>query len=106
MEGLTLNNMSPLPLFGGLLAFLAVAAAWAGGSAVIIGRKFSATRYWDEVRQNDATVIQYVGEVCRYLLSTPPSPKDKEHRVRYVLHSLSTLGLDRNAAPDRGVLNR
>jgi acyl-CoA synthetase (AMP-forming)/AMP-acid ligase II len=34
------------------------------------------------VRASNATVIQYVGETCRYLLSVPPSPEDKNHRVR------------------------
>lgn len=71
-----------MPLYHSSAAFLCVAAAWRAQSTVIIGRKFSASKYWDEVRQNDATVVQYIGEIARYLLATPPSPKDKQHRVR------------------------
>lgn len=29
-----------------------------------------------------ATIIQYVGETCRYLLSVPQSPLDRQHQVR------------------------
>ena len=28
--------------------------------------------------------MQYVGELCRYLLNAPPSPLDKSHKVRMV----------------------
>jgi fatty-acyl-CoA synthase len=30
----------------------------------------------------DCTLIQYIGELCRYLLNTPPSADDNAHRVR------------------------
>jgi len=73
---------TPMPLYHSSAAFLCVAAAWRAQATVIIGRKFSASRYWDEVRENDATVVQYIGEIARYLLAVPPSPKDKQHRVR------------------------
>lgn len=26
----------------------------------------------------------YIGEMCRYVLMTPPSPNDKQHKVRTV----------------------
>lgn len=26
----------------------------------------------------------YIGEMCRYVLATPPSPTDKQHKVRVV----------------------
>ena len=47
-----------------------------------MGHKFSATTFWDEVRESRATCIQYVGEMCRYLLSVRPSDSDKDHCVR------------------------
>jgi len=51
----------------------------------IIGTKFKTNTFWNEVRESKATVIQYVGEMCRYLLSTPPSDQDKNHLVRLAL---------------------
>jgi acyl-CoA synthetase (AMP-forming)/AMP-acid ligase II len=42
------------------------------GATMAIGRKFSTRTFWSEVRASNATIIQYVGETCRYLLSAPP----------------------------------
>ncbi len=73
---------TPMPLYHSSAAFLCVATGWYGGSTIIIGRKFSASRFWEEVRAHDATVIQYIGEICRYLLAVPPKPNDTDHKVR------------------------
>jgi acyl-CoA synthetase (AMP-forming)/AMP-acid ligase II len=55
------------------------------GATLVLRRKFSASRFWDEVRQFDCTVIQYIGELCRYLLATPKSPADKNHNCRLAI---------------------
>src|ERR1700761_984466 len=47
-----------------------------------ISKRFSARNFWDEVRASNATLFVYVGEVPRYLLTNPPSPLDKIHKVR------------------------
>lgn len=52
------------------------------GGTLSLGRKFSTKTFWSEVRDSKATIIQYVGETCRYLLAAPPSPLDKDHNVR------------------------
>ena len=49
---------------------------------MVLGHKFSARNFWSEVRQSNATVIQYVGETLRYLLANPPSPLDTDNKVR------------------------
>lgn len=56
--------------------------SWTCGATVILGRKFSATHFWEECRANNVTVIQYIGEICRYLLNAPESPLDKKHTIR------------------------
>ncbi|UZJ51516.1 hypothetical protein CBS101457_000836 [Exobasidium rhododendri] len=73
---------TPMPIYHSSAAFLCVGVGMRSGAAVIIGRKFSASRYWAEVRANDATVVQYIGEIARYLIALPPHPDDKNHRVR------------------------
>ncbi|KAE8240603.1 hypothetical protein A4X13_0g7701, partial [Tilletia indica] len=73
---------TPMPVYHSSAGFLCVAASWYSQSTVIIGRKFSASRYWQEVRASKATVVQYIGEICRYLLAVPPSVEDKNHNVR------------------------
>ena len=52
------------------------------GMGLAIGRRFSVSNFWNDVRDSNATVILYVGETARYLLNTPPSPRDQDHRVR------------------------
>ena len=47
-----------------------------------MGKKFSVKEFWPQVVASRATVIQYVGETCRYLLAAPSSPFDKAHCVR------------------------
>lgn len=72
---------TPMPLYHSTAALLAIGVGWHTGATVIIGRKFSASTFWKDVRDHDANVIQYVGEVLRYLLAVPPSPLDKQHKV-------------------------
>lgn len=52
------------------------------GTTLVLGHRFSATGFWNEVRSKDVTVVQYVGETLRYLLANPPSAEDKENKVR------------------------
>uniref|UniRef100_A0A667WSG5 long-chain-fatty-acid--CoA ligase n=1 Tax=Myripristis murdjan TaxID=586833 RepID=A0A667WSG5_9TELE len=52
------------------------------GSTIILRRKFSASQFWDDCRKYNVTVVQYIGEVLRYLCSTPKRDNDKDHKVR------------------------
>ncbi|KIW33349.1 uncharacterized protein PV07_00206 [Cladophialophora immunda] len=51
------------------------------GACFCLGHKFSVSRFWEEVRSSRATLINYVGETLRYLLTAPPSAKDKDNFV-------------------------
>ncbi|BGP33857.1 hypothetical protein JCM10296v2_005663 [Rhodotorula toruloides] len=53
---------TPMPLYHSTAALLAVGVAWNAGATVVIGRKFSASSFWKDVRESRANVIQYVGE--------------------------------------------
>jgi carnitine-CoA ligase len=44
--------------------------------------RFSASRFWDEVREYRATHIHFVGGVLQLLLKQPPSPSDRDHSAR------------------------
>ncbi|XP_071345127.1 long-chain fatty acid transport protein 2 [Trachinotus anak] len=55
------------------------------GSTIILKRKFSASQFWDDCRKYSVTVIQYIGEVMRYLCSTPKRENDKDHKVRLAI---------------------
>ncbi|KAH0555985.1 hypothetical protein GP486_006073 [Trichoglossum hirsutum] len=70
-----------MPLYHGTGWFTATACL-ISGATLCIGKKFSITKFWDDVRDSEATIFVYVGEVARYLLAAPPSQRDKEHNVR------------------------
>lgn len=67
--------MQCMPFYHSSAAYLAVLPTLGTGSTLIIGHRFSTSSFWDNVRQHDATIIQYVGETLRYLLAAP-SQKD------------------------------
>lgn len=44
---------------------------------MVLRSRFSASQFWDDCRKYNVTVVQYIGEIMRYLCNTPPvrSPK-------------------------------
>src|SRR5205809_967537 len=52
------------------------------GGAFASRRRFSASAFLDDVRRHQAVAFVYVGELCRYLLRLPPTPRDRDHRLR------------------------
>jgi len=57
-------------------------AALMGGFQLAMLERFSASRFWDNVRRHRATHIHYLGSVLPMLLKQPERPDDCEHRVR------------------------
>ncbi|KAF2754524.1 fatty acid transporter [Pseudovirgaria hyperparasitica] len=71
-----------LPLYHGTGHGLCVTPSIHGGSTIVLSRKFSHKTFWPEVRESKATILQYVGELCRYLVNAPPSPLDCQNSVK------------------------
>ena len=71
-----------LPMYHSVGGVVATGAMLAGGGSIVISDKFSASHFWNDINRWDCTLVQYIGELCRYLLSTPPSPNDTRHRIR------------------------
>lgn len=71
-----------LPLYHNNALTLAWSAALGGGATMALARKFSASRFWDDIRRFDATMFCYIGELCRYLLAQPERDNDRQHHVR------------------------
>ncbi|KAL2790518.1 very long-chain acyl-CoA synthetase isoform 2, partial [Daubentonia madagascariensis] len=55
------------------------------GATLALRAKFSASQFWDDCRKYNATVIQYIGELLRYLCNSPEKPNDRDHKVRMAL---------------------
>ncbi|MFO7564835.1 MAG: long-chain-acyl-CoA synthetase, partial [Enhygromyxa sp.] len=71
-----------LPLYHMSATGIGVPMAIASRGRLALARKFSASRFWTECRETEATVCLYIGELCRYLLHQPPGPDDRAHQVR------------------------
>ncbi len=74
-----------LPLYHNNALTVALSSVLNSGSTLALGKSFSASKFWDEVIRYDATAFVYIGEICAYLLSQPPKPTDRRHRVRVIV---------------------
>ena len=74
-----------LPLFHSAGGGLGIGCCFYGGCTVAIKRKFSTRAFWRDCARYKVTVVQYIGELCRYLLSAPPSRHDTAHKVRIAI---------------------
>ena len=82
-------NMTPadrmydcLPLYHSVGGVVATGATLVAGGTVILRDKFSASRFWDDVAEQRCTVFQYIGELCRFLLTQPEHDSERAHRLR------------------------
>ncbi len=74
-----------LPLYHGAAATSVTSTALKAGAAIVVRRRFSVREFWSDVRRNGITVLQYIGEICRYLLNLPEDSRDREHSLRAML---------------------
>lgn len=73
-----------LPLYHSAGGVLGVGITLTVGGSAVIAERFSAAHFWDDVADNDCTIFQYIGELCRYLLNAPAHPKERAHRLRII----------------------
>jgi fatty-acyl-CoA synthase len=74
----------PLPLYHSTGGVCAVGLAFFSGGALILKRKFSVHEFWDDVHRYGATMFEYIGELCRYLLNAPPVALEHGHSIRAI----------------------
>lgn len=53
------------------------------GATVVMGRRFSAGDFWHSMRRYGVTGATLLGSLCHLLYKEPPSPADRDHRVRF-----------------------
>jgi crotonobetaine/carnitine-CoA ligase len=73
---------NPFPLFHIDASVLTLAPAIARGCTAALGEKFSASGFWDEVRELGATVFDYMGATLTMLWKTPQRATDADNDVR------------------------
>lgn len=81
----------PLPLFHAAGLWDGVLAALLSGGRIAIVERFSASRFWDDVRRFDAQVAMSVFSMIPILLKAPPTPQDKNHPLETFYMGKSAL---------------
>jgi fatty-acyl-CoA synthase len=71
-----------LPMYHTSGGLLATGALLLKGGSVVIRERFSVREFWDDVVRWECTLLQYIGEFCRYLVNSPPHPQERAHKLR------------------------
>ena len=71
-----------LPMYHSVGGVVGAGAVLVNGGTVVIRRRFSASRFWDDLVESNCTIFLYIGELCRYLVGGPPHPRETDHRLR------------------------
>jgi fatty-acyl-CoA synthase len=71
-----------LPLYHSTGGICGVGVVLCVGGTCVIREKFSAREFFPDIMRHECTLFVYVGELCRYLLATPPSAADTAHKLR------------------------
>jgi acyl-CoA synthetase (AMP-forming)/AMP-acid ligase II len=75
--------ITPLPMVHmNAMAYSTMAMILAGGCIIPLDR-FHPRTWWDSVRESRATVMHYLGVMPAMLMGAPPTPRDREHQVRF-----------------------
>ena len=72
----------PFPLFHMDAAVLTVVPALLLGAVAALSARYSASKFWDEIRATGATVYDFMGATLALTFKQPPSPNDHDHSVR------------------------
>ena len=70
-----------LPMYHSIGGVVAIGAPLVAGASIVVRKSFSASTFWDDVAASEATIFQYIGELCRYL-SKGASEKPPRHSLR------------------------
>jgi len=71
-----------LPLFHGNAQFLSTMPALMSGAKIVLSPRFSASRFWPDIKKYGCTEFNYIGGILPILLSADPKPDDGDNPLR------------------------
>ena len=71
-----------LPFFHANAQYYSTMGALAAGGTLVMVDRFSASRFWEQVRQARATVVNFIGMMMPVLSKQSPSRHDRNNQVR------------------------
>jgi crotonobetaine/carnitine-CoA ligase len=73
---------SCFPLHHGIASILGVITTMLAGGHLVLDEHFSASRYWQRIRETEATLAHVINPLVPILMAQPESDLDREHRCR------------------------
>ncbi len=74
-----------LPLYHGNAQLLSIMPAMMSGARIILRERFSASRFWQDVRKYGCTEFNYIGAILPILFKAQPRPDDADNPLRIML---------------------
>ena len=74
-----------LPLYHGNAQLLSTIPALMKGARMMLRERFSASRFWDEVKKYGCTAFNYIGAILPILYKAKPKPDDADNPLRIML---------------------
>ena len=74
-----------LPTFHANARYLTILPAMMADAKVVIYERFSASRFWDQIRKTEATIFNTLGAVAVFLYNQPRKPDDGDNPARLCL---------------------
>jgi len=75
----------PLPFYHATAMAICWSSVLAGNACLVMTKKFSASRFWSDIKESKATAFGYVGELCRYLVEQAPAAHEEENSIRIIV---------------------
>lgn len=76
---------SVLPLYHSSAMLIGVGSCIQTRTPMCMRESFSASKFWHDVQQYQATCMLYIGELCRYLVQSEPTEAEKNNPIRLAL---------------------
>jgi fatty-acyl-CoA synthase len=71
-----------LPMYHSVGGVVGIGSMLVSGGSIVVRRRFSAKKFWPDVASTRCTIFLYIGELCRYLVSSGPAHETSDHTLR------------------------
>lgn len=71
------------------------------GSTLVLVRRYSATRIWEQVQRHNATLMQSMAMMVRTMLKQPVNPTERDHKIREIHYFLNITTKEKDEFEDR-----
>jgi crotonobetaine/carnitine-CoA ligase len=74
-----------MPMFHSNALFMQVVGSLMAGASAFVVRRFSPSRWLDDVRKSGATFTNGLGVMPEFIFRQPPTPHDRDHKLRAMM---------------------